>query len=96
VAGPLRAHANNTEYVPMALLLLWALASPLGGSIWLIHAVGGSLTLGRIAHGIGMSQSTGPSTPRLVGIMLTWISFIIAIVGVFYLIFFAQAAVPIQ
>jgi uncharacterized membrane protein YecN with MAPEG domain len=96
VAGPVRAHANNTEYVPMALLLLWALASPLGGSIWLIHAMGGSLTLGRIAHGIGLSQSVGPSTLRLAGIMLTWISFIIGIVGVFYLIFFAQVAVPVS
>jgi uncharacterized membrane protein YecN with MAPEG domain len=90
VAGPLRAHGNNTEYVPMALLLLWALASPLGSSIWLIHAVGGSLTLGRILHAIGLSQSTGPTTFRLAGIMLTWVSFIIGIVGVFYLIFFAQ------
>ena len=96
VAGPVRAHANNTEYVPMALLLLWALASPLGGSIWLIHAMGGSLTLGRIAHGIWLSQSVGPSTLRLAGIMLTWISFIIGIVGVFYLIFFAQVAVPVS
>ena len=94
VAGPLRAHGNNTEYVPMALLLLWALASPLGGSIWLIHAVGGSLTLGRIAHGIGMSQSTGPSPLRLAGIMLTWISFIVGIVGVLYLVFLGQAALP--
>jgi uncharacterized protein len=94
VAGPLRAHANNTEYVPMALLLLWALASPLGGSIWLIHAMGGTLTLGRLFHAIGLSQSTGPSTFRLIGIMLTWISFIVGIVGVFYLIFFAQASLP--
>ena len=94
VAGPLRAHANNTEYVPMALLLLWALASPLGGSIWLIHGVGGTLTLGRIIHAIGLSQSTGPTTMRLVGIMLTWISFIVGIVGIFYLIFFAQASLP--
>ncbi|HSM95783.1 MAG TPA: MAPEG family protein [Rhizomicrobium sp.] len=91
VAGPLRAHANNTEYVPMALLLVWALASPLGGSIWLIHGVGGTLTLGRILHALGLSQSTGPSTLRLVGIMLTWISFIVGIVGVFYLILFPQA-----
>ena len=40
MAAPLRAHANNTEYVPMALLLMWALASPIGGSIWLVHGVG--------------------------------------------------------
>jgi uncharacterized protein len=90
MAGPLRAHANNTEYVPMALLLLWALASPLGGSIWLIHGVGASLTLGRIFHAIGLSGSTGPGLLRLIGIMLTWISFIVGIVGVLYLVFLSQ------
>jgi hypothetical protein len=96
MAGPLRAHGNNTEYVPMALLLLWALASPLGGSIWLIHGVGGTLTIGRILHAIGLSQSTGPGTFRLIGTMLTWISFIVGIVGVFYLIFFAQTLNPVS
>lgn len=91
MAGPLRAHGNNTEYVPMALLLLWALASvPPTASIWLMHSMGASLTVGRILHAIGLSQSTGPSTFRLVGTMLTWISFIIGIVGVFYLILFGQ------
>ena len=94
MAGPLRAHANNAEYVPTALLLLWALASPLGGSIWLIHGVGATLTVGRILHAIGLSQSTGPGLLRLVGTMLTWISFIVGIVGVLYLVFFAQISVP--
>ncbi|MGN6516728.1 MAG: MAPEG family protein [Rhizomicrobium sp.] len=94
MAGPLRAHANNAEYGPTALLLLWALASPLGGSIWLIHGVGATLTVGRILHAIGLSQSTGPGLLRLVGTMLTWISFIVGIVGVLYLGFFAQISVP--
>jgi uncharacterized membrane protein YecN with MAPEG domain len=92
MTGPLRAHANNTEYVPMALLLLWALVSPLAGisaSIWLVHGVGAPLTIGRILHGIGMHTSTGPTTLRLIGILLTWISFIVGIVGLFWLIFFA-------
>ncbi|MBS0279500.1 MAG: MAPEG family protein [Proteobacteria bacterium] len=91
MAGPLRAHGNNTEYVPMALLLLWALASvPPSASIWVMHGAGATLTIGRICHAIGLSQSTGPGTLRLVGTMLTWISFIIGIVGVFYLVFFGQ------
>jgi uncharacterized membrane protein YecN with MAPEG domain len=90
MAGPLRAHGNNTEYVPMALLLLWALASvPPSASIWVMHAAGATLTIGRICHAIGLSQSTGPSTMRLVGIRLTWISFIVGIVGVLYLVFLA-------
>ena len=90
MAGPLRAHANNTEYVPMALLLLWALASvPPGGSIWLIHGVGGTLTIGRIIHSIGLTSSTGPGGLRFIGMIFTWIAFIAGIVGVFWLVFFA-------
>jgi hypothetical protein len=92
MTGPLRAHANNTEYVPMALLLLWALVSPLGGSIWLVHGVGLPLTVGRILHGIGLHSSTGPTTLRFIGIILTWISFIVGIVGVFWLVFFSAGA----
>jgi uncharacterized membrane protein YecN with MAPEG domain len=92
MAGPLRAHANNTEYVPMGLLLLWALASvPPSASIWVMHGAGATLTIGRICHAIGLSQSTGPGTFRLVGTMLTWISFIIGIVGVLYIVFFGQS-----
>lgn len=90
MAGPLRAHANNTEYVPMALLLMWGLASPIGGSIWLVHGVGIPLTLGRILHAFGLSRSTGTSTSRLLGIMLTWIAYIIGIVGLFWCVFFVQ------
>jgi len=92
VAGPIRAHANNTEYTPMALLLLWALASPLGGSIWMIHAVGVPLTIGRIFHGIGLSRSTGPSVLRGAGMALTWIAYIVGIASIFYLVLFPQAA----
>jgi uncharacterized membrane protein YecN with MAPEG domain len=91
MAGPLRAHANNAEYVPMALLLMWALASPLGGSIWLIHGIGAPLTLGRLLHAIGLSQSTGPSTLRFLGMALTWIAFIVGIVGILSIVLIPQA-----
>jgi uncharacterized membrane protein YecN with MAPEG domain len=90
MAAPLRAHANNTEYVPMALLLMWGLASPIGGSIWLVHGVGLPLTLGRILHAFGLSRSTGTSTLRLLGIVLTWIAYIVGIVGLFWCVFFVQ------
>jgi hypothetical protein len=92
MTGPLRAHGNNTEYVPMALLLMWALVSPLGGSIWLVHGVGLPLTIGRILHGWGLHTSTGPTTLRFIGIILTWIAFIVGIVGVFWLVFFTSGA----
>ena len=91
MAGPLRAHGNNSEWTPMALLMIWALC-PLGGSIWLIHGVGIPFTLGRIVHGIGLSRNTGPSPLRFIGIVLTWIAYIVGIVAIFWLVFFPEAA----
>jgi uncharacterized membrane protein YecN with MAPEG domain len=93
MAGPLRAHANNSEYVPMALILMWALASPLGGTVWMIHGVGAPLTIGRILHAIGLTQSTGPSNLRVIGTALTWVAYIVGIASIFYLVFFHPQAV---
>ncbi len=90
MAGPLRAHANNTEYVPMALLLMYALVTPLGASIWLIHGIGVPLTIGRIVHAIGLTKSTGVGTMRFIGMILTWIAFIVGIVGVLWGVFVMQ------
>jgi uncharacterized membrane protein YecN with MAPEG domain len=90
MAGALRAHANNAEYVPMALILLWALASPLGRSIWLIHGMGVPLTIGRVLHAMALTRSTGPSTLRVVGMTLTWIAYIVGIAGVLWFVFLPQ------
>ena len=90
MAAPLRAHGNNAEYVPVALLLMWSLASPIGGSIWLIHGVGAPLTLGRLLHAIGLSRSTGASSFRFLGMVLTWIAYIVGIVGLLWCVFFVQ------
>ncbi|HTO41334.1 MAG TPA: MAPEG family protein [Rhizomicrobium sp.] len=86
-----RAHGNNTEYVPMGLLLLWSVVA-LGGSIWLVHGVGASLTLGRLLHGFGLSRSTGVSTARLLGVVLTWAAFVVGIVAVLWLVFVLPGA----
>ncbi|HEY2444989.1 MAG TPA: MAPEG family protein [Rhizomicrobium sp.] len=90
MAGALRAHGNNAEYVPLALILLWALATPLGRSIWLIHGIGIPLTVGRILHAIALSRSTGPSTLRIIGMALTWIAYIAGIAGVLWFVFLPQ------
>jgi uncharacterized membrane protein YecN with MAPEG domain len=90
MAAPLRAHANNAEYIPVALILLWALASPLGRSIWLIHGMGVTLTLGRILHAIGLSRSIGPSPLRLAGMVLTWIALVVGIAGVLWFVLIPQ------
>jgi uncharacterized membrane protein YecN with MAPEG domain len=83
--GPLRAHGNNAEYVPMAIVLLILLAS-VRSSVLVIHLVGGSLTLGRLLHAIGLSRSVGPSALRLIGMVLTWLSYIIAIAVLLWLV----------
>jgi uncharacterized membrane protein YecN with MAPEG domain len=93
MAGPLRAHANNTEWVPMALLMMWTLSiSVFGAPIWIIHAMGGTLTVGRILHSIGLSRSTGPSALRFVGMILTWIAYVIGVVALFWFVFTSGAA----
>jgi len=95
MAGPLRAHGNNTEYVPMALLLMWALTMPIfGASIWVVHGIGAPLTIGRILHAIGLSRSVGPSALRFIGMILTWIAYVIGIVVLFWLIFTSGTAAP--
>jgi uncharacterized membrane protein YecN with MAPEG domain len=90
MAAPLRAHANNAEYVPIALILLWVLASPLGRSICLIHGMGLTLTAGRILHAIGLSRSLGPSQLRFAGMVLTWIALVLGIAGALWFVFIPQ------
>lgn len=84
MARPLRAHANNTEYTPMALLLMWAVI-PLGGSVWIVHGVGLPLTIGRILHAVGLTRNEGPSLLRFIGMILTWIAYVVAVVGCLWL-----------
>jgi uncharacterized protein len=82
--GPLRAHGNNTEYVPMGLILLILLYG-LQANIVVIHLVGATLTIGRLLHAVGLMRGVGASLPRLLGMALTWISFIIAIAVLLWL-----------
>ena len=58
-----RAHGNNTEYVPIALILL-VLAHNLGGSLLLIHAIGLPLTVGRVLHGLGFLERSHETPHR--------------------------------
>ena len=72
-----RAHANNVEYVPMALILIGILELAQSPALFL-HLLGGMLTAGRIVHAWGLSRSGGLSPERTAGIVLTWISFLTA------------------
>lgn len=72
-----RAHANAAEYVPAALvgLTLLALFDP-ATPIWLLHASGISLTLGRILHGFGLHTGV-LNAGRMFGMVLTWTSYLL-------------------
>jgi uncharacterized membrane protein YecN with MAPEG domain len=78
----MRAHGNNAEFVPLALVML-LIAELMGGtSLWL-HVLGGSLTVARIAHPIGIHQEKSPNAARFLGTAVTWV--MIVATGVYVL-----------
>jgi len=86
MAGPLRAHGNNTEWTPMAIVMMLVVLY-LGGPNWVLHAIGLPLTIGRIAHGYGLSTNIGTTPYRFAGMILTWLAYIFAIVAILWLAF---------
>lgn len=72
-----RAHVTNVEYVPVALAGLIVLHL-LAASIYVMHFVGLTLTIGRILHAIGVTRTSESSPPRLIGTLLTWVSLLVA------------------
>lgn len=79
-----RAHANATEYIPAGLvgLLILGLLDP-AAPMWLLHAAGLSLTLGRFLHGVGLNTGT-INIGRMLGTLLTWASFLLIGGGLIY------------
>lgn len=79
-----RAHANAAEYIPAGLvgIVLLALLEP-ATPVWLVHAAGISLTLGRILHGWGLSTGT-LNAGRMFGMVLTWLSYLLIGGGLIY------------
>ena len=72
-----RAHIVNVEYTPITLIGLVVLHL-LAASIYVLHIVGLALTIGRILHAIGLSRSSGETTPRFFGTLLTWVALLVA------------------
>lgn len=68
-----RVHGNFCEYVPIALILLLLLDLAPAVSDWVVHVLGAMLVIGRIAHAIGLNQSAGTSSGRVLGTLLTWL-----------------------
>ena len=80
----IRAHGNNIEYVPGALIGILMLVF-LEYSSLLIHCLGGLLFIARIshAHGIQKIRDELPKT-RVLGNILTWTLYLIIIGLLFY------------
>ncbi len=62
----IRAHANATEYMPLAMIGLIALTG-VGYPIWVIHGLGILFTFGRGLHAYGLSGNSGVSFGRFYG-----------------------------
>jgi hypothetical protein len=65
-----RIHANNAEFVPLALLML-LIAELQGASPLWLHVLGGSLFVARLAHAFGMPRKA-PNPLRFMGTAVTW------------------------
>lgn len=65
----IRAHGNNAEYVPLAIVMLLVTELCGGEAMWL-HILGGTLLLARILHPIGLPLKS-PNPARWLGVALT-------------------------
>jgi uncharacterized protein len=77
LAQAIRAHGNFAEYVPLALILI-GLAEAQGAAGMFLHVLGGGLLAGRLLHAWGMSQPKAVNHARRFGIVLTWLTILVA------------------
>jgi hypothetical protein len=68
----IRGHANFAEYVPLALLMMGFLEVA-RFSIYVLHALGIVLLVGRLLHGYALSFTAHSSFGRFWGATLTFI-----------------------
>lgn len=67
-----RAHGNNTEYVPIILIGLGVMAMT-GASAQTISILGGTLFAARVFHAYGIQQTKVPNIFGMVGNIATWL-----------------------
>lgn len=67
LSAAIRAHGNNVEHVPLALILL-LVAELCGGNSAVLHVFGGALLVARLAHAYGLLKA---SRVQVVGALLT-------------------------
>ena len=68
----MRVHGNFAEYTPIGLILIGTLELN-GAPLWLIHILGASLLLGRLAHAYGTSMAKGGFRGRVGGMLVTFL-----------------------
>jgi uncharacterized protein len=85
LAVAIRAHGNNAESVPIALVMLLIAELCGGASVWL-HALGGSLLAARVAHAVGLPRKA-PNPLRWAGTAITWAGIVASAGYVLYLRF---------
>lgn len=85
-----RGFGNAAEYIPAAIAMLTLLALT-DAPHWLIQIVGALMLAGRIIHPFGLKATGGVTVPRLVGMVLTWLSLSIGSVALVWTFIFAQA-----
>lgn len=80
----IRAHGNNIEYVPLALVAM-LLLSVQGCSSFLVHGLGAGLLLGRLMHAHGIQQQSQklPIT-RVLGNIVTWAVYLTCITSLYF------------
>ena len=67
----IRAHANNAEYVPLCLILLYALEQEDAYPAVFVHGLCTALCIGRFLHAYGVSQVAETYRYRVIGTALT-------------------------
>jgi len=87
----IRAHGNNAEFVPLALIVM-LLAELCGGNPAVLHVYGGGLLLARVAHWIGLPMKS-PNAFRFFGVGVTWLAIVGGAVYVLYLRFHLTGAI---
>ena len=78
----IRAHANASEQIPISLILIGANEYLMGGS-FLIWAIAAMLIIGRVMHATYFAINGSHHLLRVVGMSLTLLAQIIAVVLLF-------------
>jgi len=73
----IRGHANFAEYVPLVLLMM-AMLEIDRTSIYVLHALGIALLVGRLLHGYALSFTQRFKFGRFWGTALTWLVLVVS------------------